>query len=208
MGKFKEFLKKLNNGYIIAAICVILIGVIVLGLMIGLVARPFATNTAYTAKVKTEVLGETHVTKAKLVLLDGGRYSMTIRNSQKSTYTYFGDYGYGKDKLDTDEERRHNVIWFEYDGELVALDLVLFGGDKTEMVEQKNPFKLQYGGITFTNVGGILLLIIYCVLIAILAAIAAILLVKRNDGKVAITNKMNLIRRLSNLEEMLGVHHE
>ena len=211
--KLANFFKKLNNGYIIAAICAILIGVIVLGAMIGLVARPFATNTTYTAKVKTEVLGETYTAKAKLVLLDGGRYSMTIRDSQKQRYTYFGDYGFGK--LVDEENVRESVIWFEYNGQMVAVDQALFGGDllssmiKTANIsEQTNPFKIQYGEVTFTNVGGILLLVLYCFVIVIAAAIATVLLLKRKDGNVVFTSKIRLIKRLRELEDMLGVRHD
>ena len=207
--KLANFFKKLNNSYIIAAICMILVCVILLGLMIGLVAHPFATNTTYTAKVKTEVLGETFTTKAKLVLMDEGRFSMTLKDGQKQYYTYFGDYGYGK--LVNDENVRQSVIWFEYDGLMYSVDQSLFGDGifssmlKTNMSEQTNPFKIQYGKVTFTNVGGILLLVLYCFVIVIAAAIATVLLLKRKDGNVVFTSKIRLIKRLRELEDMLGV---
>ena len=210
--KLANFFKKLNNSYIVAAICAILIGVIVLGLMIGLVAHPFATNTTYTAKVKTEIDDETYTTKAKLVLLDGGRYSMTLKDSKRQNYTYFGDYGYGK--FIDEENSRQSMIWFEYDGLMSIEDVALFRGDSISSIlkinssKLTNPFKIQYGEVVFTNVGGILWLVFYCCVIAIAAAIATILLLKRKDGNVVFTSKIRLIKRLREIEDMLGVRHD
>lgn len=202
--KIKEFFAKLNNGYLIAAICAILIGVIVLGAMIGLVARPFAINTAYTAKVEKESLGETITVKSKLVLLDGGRYSLTVRDSTGKV-TYFGDYAYGR--IETGENAsKHNIIRFEYDGSHAVFDSYVFGSKET--VELTSPFKLQYGDVEFINVGGILLLVFYCFVIVGCAAIAAILIVKRKDGNIVFTDKLRLVKRLKEIEDMLGIKFE
>lgn len=192
--KFKEFFNKLNNTYLVAAICALLIAVIVFGLMISLVAHPFATNTTYTAKIESELDGETYTARAKLVLMDEGRYSLTSKSALlDGRVTNFGDYGYGKIRLEEGKSRK-NVIWFD--------------GDLLNMVEVTSPFKLEYNEQTFTNVGGILLLVCYCFVIAIAVAIAVYLIIKRKDGKPAFTSKLRLVKRLKEIEEMLGVKHE
>ena len=190
--KIKEFFNKLNNNYLVGAICAFLIAVIVLGLMIGLVAHPFATNTTYTSpKIISDLNGDV---KQKLVLLDDGRYELTVKQTQpKAKITTFGDYAYGKLQLE-EGKGRSNVIWF--DGEIL------------DMVELKSPFKLEFNGVTFTNVGGILLLVCYCFIIAIAVAIGVYLILKRKDGRPAFTSKIRLIKRLKEIEEMLGVKHE
>lgn len=185
--KIAAFFKKLNNSYVIAAICVILVGVILLGAVIGLVAKPFSLNTVYTAQVDT-----TYVTNYKLTLLDGGRYELTqIGDKVKGTITIYGDYGYGRIK---DGNALKNVIWFD--------------NGMLSPVEVKSPFKLDYNGIEFTNGGGIFLLVCYCILICFAAAIATILLLKRKEGDIVFTNKMRLIMRLKQIEEMLGIKFE
>lgn len=195
--KIKNFFQKLNNSYIIAAICVILICVILLGAIIGLVARPFSTNTTYSLKVKQSYssMGDVNCS-IKLVLLDDGRYKMTVYDRDtKEVYTEFGDYGYGK-LINDENNRRQNVIW---------LDNILH----STIIE--NPFKIKVsvssllgGEYEFTNVGGILLLVCYCIVFAICAAIATLLIIKRKDGGIVFTNKMRLIKRLKEIEEMLG----
>lgn len=188
--KIREFFGKMNNSYVIAAICVILIGVIFLGAMIGLVARPFSLNTTYYSTLKEEIFGEEFVVKSKLTLLEGGRYQLTQKsNLIDGSLTTFGDFGYGKVRIEDNKPRR-NVIWFD--------------NDKYDMVELTNPFKMEYDGEEFTNVGGILLLVCYCLTIAAAAAIATVLLIKRKDGGIVFTNKMRLIKRLKEIEEMIG----
>ena len=211
--KIRNFFKKLNNSYVIAAICMLLAGVIVLGMMIGLVANPFITDTAYTARVKTEILDETMTSRVKLVMLEGGRYSITVRNNAGERFTYFGDYGYGR--LADEENRLQRTVWFEYDGEMAIIDELLFGSNDLftssflpKTSKQTNPFKIQYGEVTFINGGAIVLLIFYCAFISAAAAIVTILLIKRKDGGVVFTNRMRLIKRLRELEQMLGVTHE
>ncbi|MCH5159233.1 MAG: hypothetical protein J1F66_00095 [Clostridiales bacterium] len=199
--KIKEFFNKLNNSYIIAAICVILIGVILLGAIIGLVARPFSTNTTYSLKVKQmySSMGDVNCS-IKLVLLDDGRYKLTTYDKNtKEVYTEFGDYGYGK-VINDENNRRQNVIWLD---------------DIRNAIVIENPFKITVpvssllgGKYEFTNVGGIVLLVCYCIVFAICAAIATILIIKRKDGGVVFTNKMRLIKRLKEIEEMIGVKLE
>ena len=192
--RIREFFNKLNNNYLVAAICALLIAVIVLGLMIGLVAHPFATNTTYTAKIESTFDGETVTSRAKLVLLDDGRYSLTAKSAMlDGRVTNFGDYAYGKVRLE-EGKARSNVIWFD--------------GNVLDIIELKSPFKLQYNDITFTNVGGIILLVFYCFVIAVAVAIGVYLILKRKDGRPAFTSKIRLVKRLKELEEMLGVRHE
>ena len=199
--KIKNFFQKLNNSYIIAAICVILICVILLGSIIGLVARPFITDMTYSVKYRPMAFSSNNQRIAKLVLLEGGRYSMTISYTMTNgVSTSFGDYGYGKVLVSLDSNRLQNV-------------LILNGGAYDEAVSvQKNPFKIttNYFGeeVTFTCVGGIFLLVCYCVVFAICAAIATLLIIKRKDGGIVFTNKMRLIKRLKEIEEMLGVKHD
>ena len=194
--KIKEFFNKLNNSYIIAAICTILIAVILLGSIIGLVARPFSTNTTYSLNVKRfySSIGDVNYS-IKLVLLDDGRYKLTTYNrNTKEVYTEFGDYAYGKVVIGEDNRRR-NVI---------SLD------NRSNLTVIENPFKitlpvssLLYGEYEFTNVGGIVLLTCYCTVFVISVAIATILLLKRKDGGIVFTNKMRLIKRLKEIEEKL-----
>ena len=198
--KFAAFFRKLNNSYIIAAICVILVGIILLCAMIGLVSKPFATNTTYSAKVKEKVGDEELNVSIKLVLLDDGRYQVTVRNNEtKETVTRFGDYGYGKIVLEKDGPRQ-SVLWLN---------------DESAAFVQKNPFKINFEQtkllgfeVKFTNVGGIFLLVCYCALIVLAAAVSTILIIKRKEGSIVFTNKMRLIKRLATMEEMLGIRHE
>ena len=189
--KIKNFFQKLNNSYIIAAICVILICVILLGAIIGLVTRPFSTNTTYiSSRIETSGFGPI---KIRVTLLDDGRYSKTTHYIlAKDVETVFGDYGYAKKHVYVgDESVRCNTIWF--DNEYLATMTIL-----------DNPFKLEFYGFELVNVGGIVLLVCYCVLFAICAAIATILIIKRKNGGMVFTNKLRLVKRLKEIEEMLG----
>ena len=194
--KLKSFFSKLNNGYVVAAICLILVAVIAFGLMIGLVARPFITNMTYSTTIKLELDDKTYTSKAKIVLLDDGRYALTVKDGQSSQFrTTFGDYAYGKLVIELDETKQlRKVIWFD-DNEL-------------NMVVQNNPFKLEFDEQTFTNVGAILLLVFYVLIILVTVVCAILLIVKRNDGKTVFTSKLRLVKRLRELEDMLGVRHE
>ena len=193
--KIRDFFKKLNNSYVIAAICVILIGIILLGAMIGLVARPYSTNTTYSATVHGSGVG---TMKIKLVLLDDGRYSQTVKYVQlQEISNTFGDYAFrcGKYRVGENKGQSFNHIYFD-------------GDYDNTFYELKNPFKIEFYGVELTNVGGIFLLVCYCILICFAAAIVTILLIKRKDGGVVFTNRMRLIKRLRELEQMLGVTHE
>ena len=193
--KIRDFFKKLNNSYVIAAICVILIGIILLGAMIGLVARPYSTNTTYSATVHGSGVGPM---KIKLVLLDDGRYSQTVKYVQlQEISNTFGDYAFrcGKYRAGENKGQSFNHIYFD-------------GDYDNTFYELKNPFKIEFYGVELTNVGGIFLLVCYCILICFAAAIVTILLIKRKDGGVVFTNRMRLIKRLRELEQMLGVTHE
>ena len=191
--KLANFFKKLNNSKLVIAICAILIGVIFLGAMISLVAHPFVKDIAYTAKTKIELGNETVIYKTKLVLMDSGRFYTTIKDSEKQTITRFGDYGYGKIFID-DDSHRVNAIWFD--------------SDMLSVIEMHNPFKIENEGITYTCGGGIALLVFYCFMICICAAIAAISIVKRDEGTIVFTSKMRLIKRLKEMEQMLGISHD
>lgn len=199
--KIANFFKKLNNSHWITAICAILIGVIFLGAMISLVARPFSTNTTYTATVKEQVFDDFYYKrKITIVLLDDGRYSLTIKDPQtKQKSTTFGDYAYGKLFTKDDSNTLHNVIWFD------SQDYNYF--DNT-VYELKNPFKLEYEDIEFTNAGGIALLVFYVFMICMSALIATVMIVRRKEGTIVFTNKMRLIKRLKEIEQMLGISHE
>ena len=191
--KFATFFKKFNNSYLLAAICFILVAVIAFGLMIGILAKPFITNIAYSTTIITDSKGDV---KAKIVLMDSGVYSVTAKDGlSKQFTTTYNVYAYGKLVTDLDEsDLIRNVIWFD--------------DDVTTMVIQKSPFRLEYEGATYTNAGGIVLLVFYIVLWVFAAIIAAVFIVKRKQGRVVFTNKMRLVKRLKELEEMLGVRHE
>ena len=186
--KMREFFAKLNNSYVIAAICIILIGVILLGAMIGLVARPYVIGMKYSVKYHPSFFSSYNERIAELVLLEGGRYSMTISYTlSKGVTTTFGDYGYGRVPLESQDSRLHNI-------------LILENGEYGQAVSvQKNPFKIttDYFGeeVTLTCVGGIVLLVVYCILIVLCAAIATILLVKRKNGKIVFSDRLGIFRK-------------
>lgn len=194
--KIREFFVKLNNSYILVAICTILIAVIALGSLIDLVAQPFETDMTYSAKIETKTEYVNYRTTAKLLLLENGRYSLTIHDgSTREELTTFGDYGYGKVTIrDDDYKRLHDVIWFDrrdfspFDDSLYVL---------------KSPFKLEYEGLEFTCGEGIALLVIYCAFIAASSAIATILLIKRKKGKTVFTDRLRIVRRLKDIETKL-----
>lgn len=197
--KIKEFFNKLNNSYLVAAICALLIAVIFFGLMIGLVAHPFATNTTYTSsKISNDIIGDV---RQKLVLLDDGNFQLTTKYMEtKEVITDFGHYRYGK-IVTGEDERLHNVIWLNVAGTSITSYI-------EPPIELKSPFKIEYNDVAYTNVGGILLLVLYCCIIAIAIAIGVYLILKRKDGAPAFTSKMRVIKRLKEIEEMLGVRHE
>ena len=189
--KLASFFKKLNNSHLIVAICAILIGVIFLSAMISLVAHPFVKGVAYSARLEEASVG---TIKAKLTLLNDGRYSVTVyHDSTKETMTTFGDYGYGKIFITDDDSHRVNAIWFD---------------SLLNPIKLTNPFKIENNGVVYTCGGGIALLVFYCIAICICAAIAAIMIVKRREGVPAFTSKMRLIKRLKEMEQMLGIYHD
>ena len=191
--KLANFFKKLNNSNWIIAICAILVGVIFLSAMISLVAHPFIKDMTYSARLEEADMG---TLKAKLTLLDDGRYSMTVRyTSTKETTTAFGDYGYGKIFTEDDKDHRHNAIWF--DGALMQ-----------DVVVLSNPFKIERAGVVYTCGGGIALLVFYCIMICMSAAIATVSIIKREQGVTVFTNKIRLVKRLKELETMLGISHD
>ena len=193
--KLRNFLKKLNNGYIVAAICMILVFIIAFGSMIDLVAHPFITNISYSAKIEGSGVG---TMKATLTLLEDGRYSETIEYRRlEMVTTTFGDYSYSHGKYQTGDNKgqHYREIFFNNDYE-------------NTHVELKNPFKLKFYGAEFTNVGGILLLVFYCIMIVISAAIATILIIKRKEGKALFNKKSGLETRVSTIEEMIGIKND
>ena len=195
MEKLKNFFKKLNNSYIIAAICVILVGIILLGLMIGLVTTPFIKNIPYYSKnIEGSGVG---TMKYKLVMLDDGRYERTVDYIQlKQVLITYGDYSYC-----------YGIDYMK-DGSKHFKEIIFDNNSAQARVELTSPFKIKYYLVEMTNVGGIVLLVVYCILICFAAAIATILIVKRKDGKVVFTNKMLLLKRLKEVEEMLGIKHD
>ena len=191
--KLKSFFKKFNNSHIIAGICFALAFFLTLFLMIDIVAHPFITDMAYSAKISEEFLGTDIKISAKLVMLEEGRYKITIRDTAtKETETDFGDYSYGKVYV-TGYNSRKNVVSFDVN----SLQVV-----------QTNPFKITYNGVVFTNVGGIFLLVLYCFMLVIFAACSILLLVQNKKGNAVFGTKLSMAKRIAELEEMLGIKRD
>ena len=187
-----SFFKKLNNSHVIAGLCLAIAFVLALAFMIDLVADPFIQDMTYTARIDEQNDGGEVKISAKLTLLEDGRYKLTIRDRiTKEKTTTFGDYSYGKVVLD-ETLGRQNVISFDGSG----------------YIAQKNPFKLEFDSVKFTNGGAIFLLVLYIFLILVFASCSILLLVKYKSGNPVFGTKMRLSKRVKELEDMLGINRK